>query len=336
MKIVRRALWGVFAVVLLFALAVLALRNGAGASDRAELEERWADTPSRFVMVDGVRVHVREEGPEDGPVIVLLHGSIVSLHEWDAVTDLLKDRYRVVRFDWSPYGLTGPDPTNEYSTERAAELMKGLMDQLGHDRFVMVATSNGANVGLEFNRAYPGHVTAMALSILPLERPSQTRKVDWRLRYMGAVHKAVLPNWRSRWFWRLVVADTTPPGFTPDDRMIDAIYDMNNLPGALERQAAYIQSNVRLFQSSDVGAIAETVTVPVLLQWCAVDDVISQGPQASVARFTNAPLELIEYSDLGHFPMWEDPERFTRDMVDWLSQVEQGQPMPESPAGTGL
>ena len=32
--------------------------------------------------------------------------------------------------------------------------------------------------------------------MLPLERPSQTRTVDWRLRWMLATHKAVLPDWR--------------------------------------------------------------------------------------------------------------------------------------------
>ncbi|KPH61233.1 MULTISPECIES: alpha/beta hydrolase [unclassified Novosphingobium] len=309
------------ALVLVGGGSVLALRAGAGASDRAELEKRWADGPSRFVTVDGVRMHVREEGPAGAPVVVLLHGSIVNLHEWDGVAERLKDRYRVVRFDWSPYGLTGPDPSGVYSTPRSAQLMDGLMKQLGHDRFAVVATSNGSNVALEYNRAYPGHATAMAFSMLPLERPSQTRKVDPRLAWMLSFHKAVLPDWRSHWFWKLMLEDTTPPGFVPTDRMVDQIYDMNNLPGALGRQAQYIQANVKAFKTSDVGAVAETVRVPVLLQWCSYDDVISQGAKASVARFTHAPVELIEYPDLGHFPMWENPEKFTRDLKRWLDKV---------------
>jgi len=316
------------AVVLVGGASVLALRAGAGASDRSELEKRWADGPSRFVMVDGVRMHVREEGPVNAPVVVMLHGSIVNLHEWDNVADLLKDRYRVVRFDWSPYGLTGPDPSGVYSTPRSAQLMAGLLKQLGYDKFAVVATSNGSNVALEYNRAYPGHATAMAFSMLPLERPSQTRKVDARLAWMLSFHKAVLPNWRSHWFWKLMLEDTTPPGFKPTDRMVDQIYDMNNLPGALERQAAYIKANVKAFQTSDVGGVAMTVNVPVLLQWCSYDDVISQGAQASVARFTHAPVKLIEYPELGHFPMWEKPEKFARDLKTWLDSTNAAPPPP--------
>lgn len=331
MKALGKVLIGLVLLVAAFGVAVLALRLGAGASDRAELARKWADGPSRFVMVDGVRMHVREEGPKDAPVVVLLHGSIVNLHEWDGVAERMKDRFRVVRFDWSPYGLTEPDPSGIYSTPRSAELMDKLLTQLGYDRFALVATSNGANVGLEYNRAYPGHVSAMALSILPLERPSQTRKVDWRLVWMLKFHNAVLPNWRSHTFWRLMLEDTTPPGFEPTDRMVDQIYDMNNLPGALDRQAQYIKANVKLFQNSDVGAVAESVTVPVLIQWCDYDDVISQGPAASVARFTNTSVDLIEYPDLGHFPMWENPEKFTRDIKAWLDRV--GDPGKSLPSG---
>ncbi len=338
MKVLRIVLGIVLVLVLILVAAVLALRAGAGATDRAELEKRWAGPPSHFVVIDGVRMHVSEEGPADAPVVVLLHGSIVNLHEWDEVAARLKDRYRVVRFDWSPYGLTGPDPSGVYSTPRSAQLMNGLMNRLGYDHFALVATSNGSNVGLEYNREFPGHVTAMAFSMLPLERPSQTRKVDWRLKWMLDFHQAVLPNWRSHYFWKLMLEDTTPPGFTPTKRMVDQIYDMDNLPGALERQAKYIQANVVAFKTSDVGAVAESVRVPVLLQWCSYDDVISQSLKASVARFTHTHVDVIDYPDLGHFPMWENPDKFTRDLKAWLDQQTssaKAAATPAAPQSTG-
>lgn len=316
MKLAGRLL---LALLLLAVAAVFALRAGWGETDRSAAEKRWAGPPSKFVTVDGVRIHVVEEG--QGPVVVLLHGSIVDLAEWDEVAARLKGSYSVVRFSWPPYGLSGPDPKGEYTTARAADLMDGLMKALGHDKFAVVATSNGSNVALEFNRRYPGHATAMAFSMLPLERPSQTRKVDWRLQAMGWFHKNVVPDWRAREFWRLVLVDTTPPGSIPDaGRIAERIQDMNNLPGALQRQAQYIASNTKLFKTTDVGAVAERVWVPVLLQWCSYDTVISQGPQASIKRFANTKVELIEYPQLGHFPMWEDPDLFTRDLKAFLDR----------------
>ena len=70
-----------------------------------------------------------------------------------------------------------------------------------------------------------------------------------------------------------------------------------------------------------VGAVAEAVTVPVLLQWCEVDDVISQGPEASIARFRNTRVDLIRYPGLGHFPMIEDPDLFGGDLSRWIAKV---------------
>jgi len=46
----------------------------------AEVEARWARPPSKFVDVDGLRVHVRDRGK--GPVVVLVHGSNSSLFTW--------------------------------------------------------------------------------------------------------------------------------------------------------------------------------------------------------------------------------------------------------------
>ena len=48
------------------------------------LKERWAQPPSQFVGVQGMQVHLRDEGPRDDPnPIVLLHGTSASLHTWE-------------------------------------------------------------------------------------------------------------------------------------------------------------------------------------------------------------------------------------------------------------
>lgn len=315
----KKAGFALLAIFIVLAGIVLSMRAGMWNTDRKEVEARWGSGPSQYAMVDGVRIHYRDEG--QGPVVVLLHGSIVNLHEWSEVVPLMTDRFRVIRLDWSPYGLSGPDPSGEYSTARAAQLVDGLLTQLGVDDFTLVSTSNGANVALEYNRRFPGHANAMAFSILPLERPSQTREIDWRFKFLMPFHDIIVPNWRSHYWYRLMLEDTTPDSFEPTSEMVDSIYATANLPGALERQRRYIASNTRLFKTTDLGAVAESVTVPVLLQWCDYDTVISQGPQATVDRFTNTRVDVVEYADMGHFPMWEQPERFTADLVAFIDRV---------------
>jgi pimeloyl-ACP methyl ester carboxylesterase len=265
---------------------------------------------------------VRDEGR--GPVVVMLHGSIANLHEWDLVAPRLTDGYRVVRIDWPPYGLSGPDPKGVYTTARAAELLAGVVEALKLPPFVLVSTSNGANVALEYNLHHAASLRAMAFSILPLERPSQTRAVDWRLRYMGRVHATVLPDYHFRWWYRVILEDTTAPGFAPSPAMIDSLYEMNNLTGAAQRQREYIDSNTRIFKAGDVGSeVARAVTAPVLLQWCDQDTVIAQSLEDTLRRFVNTQVELVRYADLGHFPMWEAPERFSADLRQFIDRVSQ-------------
>ena len=317
----RRAI-GLAALAIVAALGLTygTMRAGWWNTDPQAVRARWAAGPtSRFVTIDGVPLHVRDEG--QGPIVVMLHGSILNLHEWDLVADRLKGRYRIVRLDWPPYGVSGPDPSGNYTTARAAALLSGLVDQMKLGRFALVSTSNGANVALEYNAHHAEHVQAMAFSILPLERPSQTRKVDWRIKAMMWFHTRFLPDWHSHIWYRLILTDTTPDSFAPTSEMVDMMYDMNNLPGAVARQKAYIDSNTRLFKTIDVGAIAEKVTAPVLLQWCGYDTVISQGPAASIRRFTHTTVDLVSYPDAGHFPMFEIPDRFSADLGRFLDRV---------------
>ncbi len=48
--------------------------------------------------VGGARIHYRDEGPKDAPVVVLVHANFASLLGWDAWAEGLKDSYRVIRF----------------------------------------------------------------------------------------------------------------------------------------------------------------------------------------------------------------------------------------------
>jgi pimeloyl-ACP methyl ester carboxylesterase len=252
--------------------------------------------------------------------VLMLHGTGVNLHEWDPLAERLRGRYQIIRVDWPPYGLSGPNPKG-YTTPEAARLVGLVLDQLGVQKVAVVATSNGSNVALQLNADKPERIAAMAFSILPLERPSQTRKVDWRIRQMLAFHEAVLPEYHPLYYYQLVFDDTGHPGWKVPAFLPQMMYDMSNLPGAIRNQKAYLAANVKLFKTKDVGAIAAKVTAPVLLQWCERDTVISQGPEASVARFTHTRVKLVRYPDVGHWPMWEIPDRFAADVGGFLDGV---------------
>ena len=51
-----------------------------------------------------------------------------NLIDWDPWVEALKDRYRVVRFDMTSHGLTGPDPSGDYTLPRTLALTEKFMD----------------------------------------------------------------------------------------------------------------------------------------------------------------------------------------------------------------
>ena len=92
-------------------------------------------------MVDGVRLHVRDEGR--GPALLLLNGHLGSLHMWDPWIPELTRHFRVIRLDYPPYGLSGPDPRGVYSTERAVQLVGKHVDSTVNNPIEAVAQWKG-------------------------------------------------------------------------------------------------------------------------------------------------------------------------------------------------
>ena len=146
---------------ILVTLVVLALIAGAVAvwvyrDIPAEvLEKKYANSASKFMNVGGVRIHYRDEGPKDGPAIVLLHANFASLLGWEPWVEALQDKYRVIRFDMTSHGLTGPDPSGDYTMPRSIEVTERFIDAMNLDRFSIAGTSMGRNRSVALHRATP-------------------------------------------------------------------------------------------------------------------------------------------------------------------------------------
>ena len=71
-------------------------------------------TSHHYVDADGVRVFYREAGPENAPVVLLLHGFPTSSFQYRDLIPRLADRYRVIAPDLPGYGFTEIPPERNY------------------------------------------------------------------------------------------------------------------------------------------------------------------------------------------------------------------------------
>lgn len=130
--------------------------------------EQLADPDSRFVTVNGIRIHYKTWG-EGQPVLILLHGFGASTFSWREVAAPLAQAGTVIAYDRPAFGLTErPMPgdwqgRSPYGLEAQVDLLVGLMDALGVSTATLVGNSAGGTVGLYATLLHPERVKALVL-----------------------------------------------------------------------------------------------------------------------------------------------------------------------------
>lgn len=295
-------------VVLGVALGVFALAGvmATWAPDRpvAKLAQRWAMPPSQFVLVNGMQVHLRDEGPRNDPnPIVLLHGTSDSLHTWTGWSDALRGQRRVIRFDLPAFGLTGPDPKNDYSIAAYVRFVGAVMDTLGVPSFVLAGNSLGGQIAWATAAAMPQRVSKLVL-VDAAGYPMQPQSVPIgfvvaRMPGVRTVMEYVLPRGLVQSSLRNVYGD--PSKVTPE--LVDRFYDLTLREG--NRQALAYRLEQKL--SGDEAHI-KALRLPALILWGGKDRLIPvENGKRFAADIPNS--QLVVFDDLGHVPQEEDAQK---------------------------
>jgi pimeloyl-ACP methyl ester carboxylesterase len=267
------------------------------------LKARWAPPPSQFLAMDGMQVHLRDEGPRDDSVpIVLLHGTSSSLHTWNGWADSLKGTRRVIRFDLPGFGLTGPAPNGDYRMETYVRFVTHLLDTLGTHRVVLAGNSLGGWIAWRVAVARPGLVQRLILvdaAGYPFE--SQSVPIGFRLARIPVLNKLVqriLPRSVVEGSVRNVFGD--PAKVTP--ALVDRYYDLARREG---NRAALVARFAQAHSDPDTTAI-RTIRQPTVIMWGERDRLI---PPDNAVRFARdiPGSRVLMFANLGHVPHEEDP-----------------------------
>ena len=299
--------FAIAALVLLLLKVLLATGLVAAfwAPDRTvvELAPRWAQPPSTFLAIDGLQVHVRDEGPrDDATPIVLLHGTSASLHTWDGWTQRLARERRVVRVDLPGFGLTGPRPDADYHVARYVEFVTALLDTLGIEHCVLAGNSFGGWIAWETALAHPTRVDALVLvdaAGYPLE--SQSVPIGFRIArvpLLSGLMRSVLPRSIIESSLRNTYGD--PSRVTP--ALVDRYYELALREG---NRTALAQRFAAGRSAAEPGRIRE-LQLPTLILWGGKDRLI---PPRYAEQFHRdiAGSQLVIFPELGHVPQEEDP-----------------------------
>ncbi|WP_030904260.1 alpha/beta fold hydrolase [Streptomyces sp. NRRL F-5126] len=117
----------------------------------------------RYATVRGQRIFYREAGDAGAPAIVLLHGFPTSSFMFRNLIPVLAQRYHVIAPDHLGFGFSDAPAATEfdYTFDALSDLTKGLLRQLGVDRYALYVQDYGAPIGWRLAVAEPGSITAI-------------------------------------------------------------------------------------------------------------------------------------------------------------------------------
>jgi pimeloyl-ACP methyl ester carboxylesterase len=163
MKPSRRLLW---------AVGVLAVVAGVGFWARpviyfdgaSYLRECFSSVESRSVQVAGHHMHYLAEGPEGGPVVVLVHGLGGRAENWLQLAPYLtKAGYRVYQPDLFGYGRSDKPANFSYSVRDEAEVVAGFLDAMGLKQVDLGGWSMGGAIVQHVAFRHPERVRRLML-----------------------------------------------------------------------------------------------------------------------------------------------------------------------------
>lgn len=152
----------------------------------------------RTITVNGLSVHVREDGSAHAPALLLLHSLGTSGKVWGPVVAALAASFYVIRPDMRGHGGTAATP-GPYTIAQLAEDAVGVLDALGVQRAAIVGLSIGGLIAQQLCYAAPERAASLTLMDTALKIPPATlwheRAALVRAKGMQAVVEPVVARW---------------------------------------------------------------------------------------------------------------------------------------------
>jgi pimeloyl-ACP methyl ester carboxylesterase len=274
------------------------------------------------IEVDAGLIHVRVEGPADGPVVILLHGFASSMHAYDAVARALAADCRVVRVDLLGHGLTRTltrTSGTRYDSEAQAAMVGSVLSHLELSSVTVVGHSFGADVAIAL--AESGGVRGVVVigqapdySSARLPRGSALMTA----RSVGPLLHRLAPTRAVRRGARFAFAPGSV-GAGLYDQPDQMVRDFRATAPAMYRTV--VSDRPRLLAQRPLDARLRDTGLPALVILGARDQLYPAGPtRARYADVPNARVEVL--ADSGHSPNLEQPQAVSRLLREFIDEVD--------------
>ena len=294
---------------------------------REKLEAKYATGSSQFLdLPDGARIHFRDEGRPDNPVIVLLHGFNGSLFNFERLVPLLAKDFRLISIDLPGFGLTGAIPSANYTTESFMDTVTSLTNQLGIEKFLIAGNSMGGGVAWRYTLEHPAKVEGLILlassgvgskeDVKKFEERENNPPIVWKL-MNSTLFKKFLNYYTPKFFATEGLKRSVYDQKFADADHANQFHDLVLLQGSRNAILSMTMGGRRQMYGPES---LSKITSPTLVIHGEEDNIIG-FERSSVFKENIDNAEIKIYPEIGHLPMYEDPVRTANDIIKFFQDL---------------
>ncbi|MFV8830558.1 alpha/beta fold hydrolase [Alkalihalobacterium sp. APHAB7] len=281
----------------------------------------------RFIQTNGITLHIGVAGPEDGPLVILLHGFPEFWYGWNKqISTLAQAGYRVIIPDQRGYNLSEKPPdVEEYTIDKLRDDMMGLIEFFGREKATVIGHDWGALVAWHLAATRPSYVDKVIPINVPhpavfmrnvVKHPTQMFRSSYILffqtpkipeKLLSANHYKAMKN--------MMLISSNTGAFTHEDlQQYEAAWSKRNaLTSMLNWYRAMRAGTMRQISN-------EAVTVPVRMIWGRKDHFLSlMLAKDSMKLCSDGKLTMVQ--EATHWIHHEQPDVLNKLILNAINEV---------------
>jgi pimeloyl-ACP methyl ester carboxylesterase len=258
-------------------------------------------------LASGLTLSYARQGCGAQPTVLFLPGPTDSWRSYQPVLDRLPRETHAISVSQRGHGESDK-PESGYRVEDFANDVVLLLDALEIERAVVAGHSGSCLVARRVALDHPERVSGLVLEASPTTLRGDAALVDFVGATVSRLEDPISPD-----FARSFVVGTSSAGIEAE--LVDLLVEeVLKVPARVWRETF-----AGLLDYDDVTELVR-IEVPTLLVWGEADALVSRAMQDRLAR-SIPDTDLVIYPAGGHTVRWENPARFSSDLMTFVHRV---------------
>ncbi len=276
-------------------------------------------TQSRFIDVEGLRLHYLEAG--SGEPVLLLHGWPTSSFLWRNVIGPIAENNRVIALDLPGFGRSAKPLDASYSFHFYSRILGGFLDAIGVEATSLVVHDLGGPVGLYWACQNPQRLRRLALlNTLVYPRMSWAVMLFVAACRIPGLRSLIASPWGLKNAMRIGV--TTERGVSQEVvRGVQAPFETSDARRALLKAGSGLHPD----GFKEIARLLPSLHVPVRAIYGECDRILPDVADTMRQVARDLPqTEVTALPECGHFLQEDRPEELGRLLAEFLTVEKSG------------